>query len=103
MIAVIFVVLVAGAAATGQVFENFDVLESEASNLNEIVVDPPSSFVDDDDSSEIKAKYHYSFNVADRNEQVYQSQTQKRDNKVSHENFAISPFPAAVPNRMSWS
>ena len=82
--AVIFVALFV-TAASGQAvqFENFGVLESEASNLNEIVVDPPPTSFVEDDENDIGAKYHYSFNVNDRNEQVYQSQTQKRDNKVS--------------------
>ena len=76
------IVVAALAVAKGQVFENFEALESEPSDLNEVAVPFPADYDDDDVIAAAKAKYHYSFNVNDRNQQVYQSQRQSRDNKV---------------------
>ena len=82
-IAVIVVAAALLAFAKGQVFENFEALESEPSDLNEVAVPFPAvDYEDDDVIAAAKAKYHYSFNVNDRSQQVYQSQRQSRDNKV---------------------
>ena len=90
----VIVVLVSAllAFAKGQVFENFEALESEPSDLNEVVVPFPAADYEDDVDviAAAKAKYHYSFNVNDRNQQVYQSQRQSRDNKVRTKVFHIA-------------